>query len=1048
MTISELAIKRSTFVVVIFVGLSLLGLFCYSMLNYDLIPKVDMPAISISTTYSGASADEVESSVTKIIEDALSSLSNVKHMSSTSQEGMSIISIELEANTNTDLALQDAQRKINAIQYLLPEQAKTPSLVSFSSDDLPIIKFGITAKMDDRRLYQLVKDEIKPQLSKINGVGQVTLVGGEEREIEVNINRQKLEGYGLSVNQVYSAINNSNAQYATGKIEGIQNQYTVRLPGKLNSLEQMRNLIITTNAEGSKICLSDVAEVVDGSAEYTTLSRINGENSIGVQVLKQSDANSAKVCGLIKEEFKRLEEQYSSHNLKFNIASDNSVFTMASAEAVLEDLGIAIVLVALVMFLFLHSYRNSLIVLVSIPTSLISVFTGMYIFNFSLNMMTLMGLSLVIGILVDDSIVVLENITRHLNMGKDKRRAALDGRNEIGFTAVAITLVDVVVFVPMALVSGMIGNMLREFALVVVFSTLMSLIVSFTVTPLLASRLGKVEKMRKNSLSGKIGIVFESFYNKLLSFYEKVLRWGLAHRKTVLGLTTVLVFSSLLLVGGGFIGSEFMPNSDRGEFSISLEGESQNTLAQTNALTEKVEKILMSKPEVIKVYSNIGSSGSNFMTTSSEQHKSEITVTIVDKSKREKKIDQYAAEIKKEILASVPGLKVTSTPSSMMGSTEAPIQILLRGANMDELYTLADSITNVIKDVAGVNDIRLSIEKSKPELQISFERDKMSLLGLSVSDVGNTLQTALAGNTTLQFSEHGTDYNINLKFDKFDRSKVEDLKSIVFINTKGKKISLDQFATVTQELGPNKLERYNRISSLTIKAEVFGRPTGMVGEEIKSLISQKIHPKSATIEYKGQMERQAEAFGSLFFVLFVAVLLVYFVMVALYNSYLYPFVVLFSLPVAMIGAFLALALAGENLSIFSLIGLIMLMGLVAKNAILLVDFTNKLREDGKSLVEAIVEAGKERLRPILMTTIAMVFGMLPLAVSSGAASENRNGLAWVIIGGLTSSRILTFIVVATVYLISNRIKEKFILRKHKMKNESGNYSISSVNIVN
>jgi hydrophobic/amphiphilic exporter-1 (mainly G- bacteria), HAE1 family len=1026
MTITEIAVKRSTLVVIVFTALTLLGITCYSLLNYELIPKIEMPVMSVSTLYPGASAGEVENSVTKKLEDALSSLENVSSMTSTSQEGLSTITIELVANADVVKSLQEAQRKVNAALAGLPTEAKTPSLMNFSSSDLPVLKMGVSARMEATKLYQIVKDQIKPQISKLSGVGQVTLVGGDEREIRINVDRDKLKAFSMTIGQVYNAVSGANLQFATGKIEGTRNQYTVRLSGKVTSLDQLRQVVVVQRANGALVHVCDIAEVVDGVAEYSTLNRINGESSIGMQVQKQSDANSVKVCDLVKAELARIEQQYASTGLKFNIAADNSTFTLASANAVIEDLGIAIILVTIVMFLFLHSLRNSFIVLVSIPSSLISVFTGMYVFNFSLNVMTLMGLSLVIGILVDDSIVVLENIYRHLSMGKDRQKAALDGRGEIGFTAVAITMVDVVVFLPMALVSGMIGNMLREFSLVVVFSTLMSLFVSFTITPLLASRLGKIEQLSRDTLMGRLALDFERVYNRLVGFYEKVLRWGLGHRKVVFAGVLIVFVASFSLVVFQFIGSEFMPNSDRGEFVISLEGEPQNSLYQTNALVEKVEKLLFSNPEVVKVFSNVGYSSAMMGTGNSEPHKAELTVTIIDKNSRKQSVEQYAAMAKRQILASIPGLKVTSTPSSVMGANEAPIQILLRGPDMNELYTTADSVMGVIKNVPGINDIRLSVDKSKPELHVQLDREKMSMLGLSVADVGNTLQLALAGNTNLQYSERGSDYNINVTMDKFDRKSISDLGSISCVNGKGDIVELRQFAEISQSLGPNRLERYDRMSSLTVKAEVFGRPTGTVGEEIKALIAQAIHSRTVDIEYKGQMERQAEAFGGLFTALFAAILLVYFVMVALYNSYIYPFVVLFSLPVAMIGAFLALALTGNNLSIYSLIGMIMLMGLVAKNAILLVDFTNSLRERGMETIEALVEAGKERMRPILMTTIAMVLGMLPLAISSGAASENRNGLAWAIIGGLTSSLLLTLVLVPSVYVTVERVKARFV----------------------
>lgn len=1036
MSITEIAVKRSTLVVVVFAALTLLGVLCYSWLNYELIPKIDMPVMLVVTQYPGASAGEVENSVTKKLEDALSALEGVKYMKSTSQEGASTILIEFTASSNINICLQDAQRKINAVLYQLPSDAKTPSLMSFSTDDIPVLKIGVSANMEPTKLYQLTKDQIKPQISKINGVGQVSLSGGDERAIQIAIDKSRLKAYGLSISQVFSMVSNSNMQFATGKIEGVNSQYTIRLSGKFSSMDELKNLIISARGNGGSIRLSDIAEVTDGIAEHTILNRINARNSIGIQVLKQSDANSVEVCDLVKKELKKIESQYTSSELKFDIASDNSVFTLASARAVLSDLGIAILLVAIVMFLFLHSVRNSFIVLVSIPTSLISVFTGMYVFNFSLNMMTLMGLSLVIGILVDDSIVVLENIYRHLAMGKDRKKAALDGRSEIGFTAVAITMVDVVVFLPMALVTGMIGNILREFALVVVFSTLMSLFVSFTVTPLLASRFGKIEKLTRGTLMGRIALGFEDLYNRLVAYYERVLRWGLSHRLTVYGLVCVLFVSSFGLVIFKFIGSEFMPETDRGEFVVKLEGEPHNTIYQTNMITEKVERMLLAKPEVEKVFVNVGGTSSVLNTGTSESHKAELTVALVDKSKRSQTVAQYASAFRKEVLADVPGVKVSSTPVAIMGGSEAPIQVLLRGPDMNEIYSVADSVMRVMEGVAGVNDIRLSVDNSKPEMRVELDRDKMSLLGLSVAEVGNVLQVAFAGNTNLQYSEGGTDYDINVQLDQFDRKKVEDIGSISFVTSKGNTVELRQCAHIYQSLGPNKLERYDRISSLTVTSQVYGRPVGTVGEEIQQKVVKALHPRTVSIEYKGSLERQAEAFSSLLLALGAAVLLVYFVMVSLYNSYLYPFVVLFSLPVAVIGALLALALSGENLSIYSLIGIIMLMGLVAKNAILLVDFTNKLREEGRSVLDALVEAGKERLRPILMTTIAMVFGMLPLAIASGAGSETKNGLAWVIIGGLTSSLLLTLVLVPAVYSTMENAKEWVRKRLRKPDTEA------------
>lgn len=1031
-SITNIAIKRPTLIVVLFTVLGLLGIYSYTHLKYDLVPKMNIPVVTVVTQYPGASAAEVESSVTKKIEDAISSLENVKSIQSSSMEGVSTVTIELQATADANRALQDAQRKINANLSLLPSDAKSPVLNKFSLDDMPIIKLGVTGKLPATQLYRLIDDQIKPQISKINGVGQVNLIGGTDREIKIDINKEKLQSYNLTVSQVYQAIGSANLELPTGKIEGDTKQYSVRLAGKAKSLDDIRNVAVSKTSLGSIVKLDDIADVIDGSAEVTNLNRINGVSSIGMQIQKQSDANTVEVSKQVRAQLEQLEKLYSAQNLKFDIASDTSIYTLASANGVMEDLVLAIILVAIVMFLFLHSYRDSLIVLVSIPASIISVFAAMYMFDFTLNLMTLMALSLVIGILVDDSIVVLENIHRHLHMGKDRQRAALDGRNEIGFTAVAITMVDVVVFVPLSLVTGMIGGMLREFSLVIVFSTLMSLFVSFTITPLLASRFAKVEHLEKKTLLGRLALGFESLFIRASHFYGRVLRWGLGHRKTVYAVTTVLLISSFALVANGFIGAEFMTNGDRGEFAIKLEGEPQNTIYETNMLTQKVEKLLYSKPEVVKVFSNVGFSSGQAGLGTAEQNKSEVTVTLVPKEQRSVTVQEYAAMIKDE-LQQIPGIKVTATATSLMGNADdAPIQILLRGPEVDKLFVMADSIMKVMKTVPGASDIKLSIDKSKPELQIALDRNKMAMLGISVNDVASTLRLAFAGNTDLQFSELGKDYDINVQFDLADRRQLDNLSALTVKNSMGKLVQLSDFATIHQSLGPNKLQRYDRISSLTVNASVFGRPVGTVGQEIKDLVAKKIQPGNITIDYKGQLERQSEAFGSLFLVIGAALIFVYLVMVALYNSYLYPFVVLFSIPVAIIGALIALAISGKTLSIFTFIGFIMLIGLVAKNAILIVDFTNHLRARGLSVNDALIEAGKERLRPILMTTFAMIFGMLPIALASGASAESKNGLAWAIIGGLSSSLMLTLVLVPAVYTTMEKAKA-FVKRLTRKK---------------
>src|SRR5664280_751216 len=569
MTITELAIKRPTIIVVIFSALMVLGLYSFTKLNYELLPKISPPVITIATIYPGASPNEVETSVTKPIEDAISTLDQIDAVTSTSSEGISFVTVT----------------------FAQAADAKTPTISKFALDEIPVLRMGLISNLPSRDFYQFIKDRIQPRLSKLAGVGQITLIGGDEREIRVNLDADKIQSYGLSILQVTQIIKASNLDFPTGKIENSKNQFIVRVAGKFNSVDALRNLVIAKSKQGGDINLSDIAEVQDGQKDFINLSRINGITSVGLIVTKQSDANSVEVSKLVRKEISKIESDYKEQKVKFDIAQDGSLFTIDAANAVKEDLALAVILVAAVMFLFLHNIRNSFIVMLAIPASLISTFLVMYAAGYTLNLMTLLGLSLVVGILVDDSILVLENIYHHLEKGEKPREAALNGRNEIGFAALAITLVDVVVFVPLALTGGLVGNILREFAVVVVISTLLSLFVSFTVTPLLASRISRLEGLTNRTIIGKFAVWFEKQFKRLTGNYNVVLKWSLNNRWKVVVATIVLFIASLALLPVGFIGFEFMTQTDRGEFAVILELPSGSSLDNTNYITQTVEKL-------------------------------------------------------------------------------------------------------------------------------------------------------------------------------------------------------------------------------------------------------------------------------------------------------------------------------------------------------------------------------------------------------------------------------------------------------------------------
>jgi HAE1 family hydrophobic/amphiphilic exporter-1 len=1030
MSITEIAVKRPLLIIVIFTVLFIFGARSYSSLNYNLLPKIEVPTVSVSTVYPSAAAAEVETSVTKKLEDAFSSVEGLDKINSTSQEGISSVVVQLKTGTDVDQAERDIQRKADQIQNDLPDNINKPIVNKINLEDAPVVKAGVTSKQSPKELYDFVDKQLLPLLQNVAGVGQVNIIGGDERQIQVNIDQDKMKAYGLSIASVTNAIAKANQSFPAGSIETQNEQQSIRFDANVTSTEQISNLIIQQRPKAGSIYLKDIGEVVDATAKTTAINHINGIPSIGVQIVKQTDANAVDVSKHIKEKFTEIEAQYKASGLKFTVSSDQSVYTLKSADAVMEDLGLAVLIVGVVMLAFLHSFRSSMFVLVALPSSIIPTFIAMYFLGFSLNLMTLMAMSLVVGILVDDSIVVLENIYRHLEMGRDKETAALEGRSEIGFTALAITLVDVVVFLPISFAGGIIGSLLQEFSLVVVFSTLMSLFVSFTVTPMLAAKFGKIETLSKTTLWGKLNLGFEHFIDVLKEDYGKLLAIVLHKKRWLLSGVIVLIIGAIALVPAGFVGAAFIPSADQGELLINLELAPSASIYQTNMVTQQVEKLIMKQPEVVRVFSSVGFVTGSVAGTTNNSNLAEITVSMVDKKERDITAEEFGGKLQKMLSAKIPGVKVTSSPTSITGgANQAPIQIAVKGVDLKAVRNVAEAYKKIVAKVPGTRFVELSVKDQKPQVEVNLNREKMTLLGIDASQVGAALQNAFSGNDDSKFKQDGNEYDILISLDSYDRSDINNVRNLSFTNADGQTFVLSQFAQVKEGFGESVLQRIDRLGSITVNSYVVGRPSGSVTADIKKKLPEVKLPEGVSVEFLGDAKNQADAFGSLFFALGVAIVLVYLIMVALYENAIYPFVVLFSIPVALVGALLALALTMQTLNIFSLIGVIMLLGLVAKNAILIVDFTNHLKAQGHSVKDALVEAGKERLRPILMTTLAMILGMLPIAIASGAGAEIKNGMAWVIIGGLTSSMILTLFVVPSMYLIIENLLLKFKSKK-------------------
>lgn len=1026
MSLTEIAIKRPSLIIVIFAILIGGGLFSYSLLSYELLPDMSQPTLSVMTSYPGASPSNVEQTVSKKIEDVISGIDGIKSISTQSMESTSIITAEFNTDVDIDEKQQDVQRKINNIMSDLPSEVKTPSISKISPSDQPIIQLTVTSNLSNSKFYDIIKDEIKPQIQQIAGIGEITLIGGQEREIQVNIDRNKLDYYGLSLLNITQAINNANVEFPTGKVKSENTgQMTVRLTGKFNSVEQLNDLTIALPASGSPIKLSEVAIVADITKAPSSIFRYNGQNGIGLLIKKQGDANAVAISEQVKEKIKLLENKYQKENVKFITADDTADYTLDAADGVIHDLLIAILLVSAIMLLFLHSIRDSLIVLVAIPTSLIATFIAMYMFGYTLNLMTLLALSLVIGILVDDSIVVLENIHHHLLMGKDKKTAALDGRNEIGFSAMAITMVDVVVFTPLAILDGIIGDLMRQYSLTIVISTLMSLFVCYTLTPWLASRYGKITILNKDNFFHRFLIYFENGLNSFTNWYASSLKWVLKHKIAFSVFIVSLFVATAMVLNMGVIGSEFVAQTDKGQFRLALEFDKNTTVIQNNIRSNEIENYLRQQADITTVFSNVaGSSTSSLVAGVGSDYKTELTVTLVDKLQRTQPTEELMLKYAQTIAKKFAGVKVNPTMVSMVNGGE-PIQIILSGENATLLMREANDLKNRISILPGAINTKLSVEEGNPEVEVNIDREKMGLLGLNINTVGATLQNAYAGNDDAKFRVGNSEYDINVKFDDFDKKSVEDVKNLTLTNSSGKAIKLSQFAEITQGSGPSVLERKDRRTSVTVKSDVLGITSGDLAETIKKSLVEKPLSKNIDIKWSGDAERQGDSFGSLGIAILAAIILMYLVMVALYDNFVYPFVVLFSIPVAFVGVFLLLALTKSSMSIFTMLGMIMLLGLVAKNAILIVDFANQKKAQGISTWTALIEAGKGRLRPILMTTIAMVIGMLPIALSSSSGSEWKNSLAWVIIGGLSTSLCLTIFIVPMIYYSIDRFNYKW-----------------------
>jgi len=1008
MILSEVSIRRPVFAAMMTMALVVLGATSYFALSVDLFPDVDFPFVIIAVTYPGASAESVETDVTKKVEDVCNTIAGVKHIESTAYEGYSLTFIEFTLETEGLDAAAEVRDKVSTIRGELPEDIEEPVIQRFDPDAEPIISLAISGPQTMRDLTDYVDDVIKPRLENIPGVGAATLVGEAEREIQVRLDPERLRSFDITPRKVAASLRSANIEFPGGKVVDGGREFVLRTMGRFESIRQIRDMVVFS-PHGRAVRLSEIAEVLDTEKEQTSASRLNGRPSVGMDIRRQSGANTVKVADAVKEEIEKIRADLPAR-MEIIVASDQSVFIEHAIADVLINIAYGGTLAIIVIFLFLANARSTIISGIAIPTSIIATFTLMRLLGFTINFMTLLGLSLAVGLLIDDAIVVIENINRHLEMGKKPMQAAREATNEIGLAVSATAFSIIVVFLPVAFMSGIVGQFFYSFGMTVAFAIAVSLFVAFTLTPMLSSRFLRTSNPKKQNEFYKRIEGFGNFFKYIeRTWYRPSLRWCLNHRFVTIAAATVAFIGSLGL--GSFIGSEFMPQTDQSFVYVFFEGRAGNSLENTIEQTKPAERIIMSHPEVVSVLTTIGSGADPV-------YKGRMTVKMVDLDQREISSDSLSKLLRDELKA-VPGLFYTV---SMEGDEHGtPIAISVRGPDLDRLDQYSNQLMKDIRDIPGVVDLQSSQEAGKPELRLHLDRDLVSDLGVNVADVAMTVRTFIDGEVVSRYKEGEDEYDIRLQVAESYRRDPSSISMLAVPSNKeidGRDrfvVPLDRIAEIDPASGPAEIKRYDRMREVRINGGVVDRSTGEVRADIQMAIDSLAIDQGYNMGLVGEAEWMAESFQNIFMALALAIIFIYLVLASQYNSFVDPLSIMMSQPLAIVGAMVSLLIFGSNFSIISMIGIVMLMGLVTKNAILLVDFAKQRRAQGMERDQAILEAGPIRFRPILMTALSTIFGVLPLALGIGSGAELRAPIARAVIGGMISSTFLTLLVIPVVY---------------------------------
>ena len=1035
MNLPNFSVNRPVTILMLFIGLILIGLISYQNLGLDLLPDLSFPMSAIIVSYSGVAPQEIENMVTIPLEEAVGTIQGVKKISSYSREGSSLVLMEFNWGTDMDVSALNIREKIDQIKGFLPEDAGDPMVIKFDPSLMPILVLGIDSEERDlQKLQEYAEDIIKPRLERMEEVASVSINGGLDREILVSIDSDKLRSNQLSFSQVTAALAGENVNLPAGTLREGTINFLIRTLGRFESTQDIEEILIS-NIRGKKIYLGDIAKVEDTFKERNSITYVNGRPGIMVSLQKESGKNTVTVA---KRVFKELEiiQKLLPADISIIPVFDSSDFIKKTISQVGWVALYGAIIAVFVLFFFLGNLSSTLIISFAIPISLIFTFTLLYFSNLTLNMMTLGGLALGIGMMVDNSIVVLENIFRYRELGTDIRESACLGASEVGTAISASTFTTIAVFLPIVYVQGIASELFRPMGYTITFSLLTSLLVALTLVPMLSSKLLHFKAKDNNPSASKENLVQNSMsqggriFNFVREEYSRLLSWSLRHRGIVFILAVIIFVGSIMLVP--FVGTEFIPSSDQGQFNINITLPTGTNLETTSEVVSEVEKIVLGIPEIKSILTTAGE-GSGGMGFSTEGGNSgTIMINLVEQNKRDRSMAQVINELRQKI-GTYPDAQIKFSEQGFTFSSGSDLEVKISGDSLDELENIANRILISISEVEGVHDLESSVEDVRPELHVNIDREKANLYGLNTAQIASTVHDALLGRVASIYQEKGEQINIRIRLEEEDRNSIEEVENLLISSSVGLQIPLKEIAEVTVGSGPKGIDRENQQRIVSVSGNISDRFLGKVIQDAQKKLEKLVLPEDYRYEFIGENKEMQESFLQLALALVLSIILVYMIIAAQFESLLMPLAVMFSVPFSLIGVILALLLADKSLNVLSYIGIIMLVGIVVNNSIVLIDYINQLRQKGMERKEAIISGGKTRLRPILMTMFTTVLALVPMALGSGEGAELRAPMAITIIGGLTSSTFLSLIIVPIFYTFLDDLSQK-ITGKGKSKN--------------